>query len=72
MRRWLLRVGRLLPHSYVLLALGALFVGGIVWNLWLRWQDARADWMIFVAGMLAMVYVAVAVTIVTTIPRDEL
>jgi hypothetical protein len=68
LRRLLWRV----THSYVLLALGSVFVVGICANLWLRYEASRDGRLIFTGGMLACVWVAVAVQLVMTTPRDRL
>jgi hypothetical protein len=66
------KIGRWLPHSYWILALGAVFVAGIDANMWLRWRVTGAEWPMFVAGMLTLVYLSGAIMIVITIPKHEL
>jgi hypothetical protein len=72
MRKRVYRLIGAVTHSYVLLALGAVFVAGIDWNFWLRYELSDDGRFIFVGGLLAVVYLAVAVTIITLIPRRDL
>lgn len=72
MPHWLSRLVRRLPHSYVLLALGAVFVAGIAWNLWRLYALTHDGRFIFRGGLLVLVYLAVAAQIVVTVPRDRL
>lgn len=72
MPRWLERIVRRLPHSYILLALGAVFVVGIEWDLWRFYTLTHDGRLIFGGGLLALVYLAAAAQLVATVPRHRL